>query len=705
MGDDRTAPAPVAEREALSTVAAAGVAVARTVRADSVDELIDRLDQLPGFPVVLKAGGLAHKTEHGGVVVGLRSPADLERAARRMTAELGGQAFPLVLQEQRAGVELMIGIKRDPSLGAVVVLGSGGVGAEVERDVAYALAPVGAAELAELPRRLRRWPLLAGYRGEAGIDLVALGAALRAMSDLAVARPDILELDVNPLLVGPAGSGVAVAVDALLVTAAAPQPRPRRFPLGAGIGRALDPRRVVVVGASADPRKAGSKIVARLGEANFRGAVEVVHPSGRDAQGRPCPTSVAAVAPGPDVVCVAIPSDGVAPVVADSVRVGAGAVTIMTAGFAEVGGVGADRQRELVAATAGSRTRICGPNLLGLVTPSTGAVMTFGSALEAAPLRTGTVALISSSGAIGGCIAARLSERGCGISRWLNTGNEADVDIADYLAFLADDELTAVVGIVVENLRDGPAFVEAAERVRRAGKLIFAHKAGTSDRGRRAAASHTGAIVGSDVVHDAIFRRVGVARAASLDAFEDALILAAQLGPTAAATRVAAITSSGGMCSIICDEADGCGLALPELTAATAQRLAALVPDFGSVRNPVDLTAQVLTDPTLFERALAVVRTSGEFDVVLVQLTTNTDPQAAQIARAIVEIGREPGVPVIVARLGAPGHAPEALAVYADGGMPVFGSPERAVRALAAVLAATGAPDPDPSARTRGADR
>jgi len=306
-------------------------------------------------------------------------------------------------------------------------------------------------------------------------------------------------------------------------------------------------------------------------------------------------------------------------------------------------------------------------------------------ALEGVIQPPGPVGLVSQSGAIASSLISRSHEFGIGFSHWISGGNEADLGVADYIDYLVDDPDTRVICLFLEVVRRPEAFAAACARAQAAGKPIVALKTGRSEAGRAAAASHTGAMTGSDRAYEAYLERCGATRVADLPSMLAAAQGLLMAGPVPG-PRVGIISMSGGACSLLADACQDAGLAVPRLPEAAQAALRELLPEFGGVRNPVDVTAQGIGSPELVLATLQQVRSSGAVDVVLVQLSTNADPAAERMARDLVGAAREPGVPFLVGRLGSPALAPRALATYSEAGMHVFTWPDHLVQAARACV-------------------
>ncbi len=663
----------------------AGLPVASSATAQTQDEIAEALSCLGNGPYVLKAAGLLHKSDEGGVILGLRNVAEIESVASAMVARLGARAFPLLLQEQATGFEMLVGARRDHDLGPVVVVGRGGVETELYRDISYEVAPLTRSQALAILRRLAIWPILAGFRGAAPLDVDALVDLIVVVSELVAGDTAIGELDLNPVMVGVAGSGVRI-VDARIIG-----PSGARLPhrvSSQGLDRLMRPQHVAVIGVSDDASKVGTRLFRYLTTHGFAGTIDAVHPSGGEVGDKPRYQSLSEVPGSPDLVCIAVPARAVLSVIREAVQKGVGGIIVHSSDFAEVGDEGRALQEEIAATAAAAAIPLIGPNSMGVLDPHRGLAASISGGMEK-DVAPGNISLFSSSGALGSCLASRLMGAGFGLSKWAHIGNEAEQSVADLIAWVATDENTQVVGLLLEGIKDGPAFIEAGRANIAAGRPIFAYSLARSAHGMAAAKSHTGALVGDFEHREAVLRAAGVVSVSSLRVLEDALLLAATT-PEPQGDRLMAVTMSGGACSIIADEVNAHGgVELPDLSEKTRESVVALVADFAAVRNPLDCSYQILAAPdnlaSLFDRLLD----QNEFDALLLQLTTNADPTAIKIAKVVVSARKRARVPVYVSRFGGPQLAPGALAVYAAAGIPVLDAPDRAVRAIAAIMDAS----------------
>lgn len=443
-------------------------------------------------------------------------------------------------------------------------------------------------------------------------------------------------------------------------------------PAGPSLGCFFAPRSVAVIGASERPGSVGRALLENI--ADFGGAVHAVNPKHATVLGRRAWPRIEAV-PGPvELALVATPAATVPEVIRDCVRAGVRGAIVLSAGFRECGPAGAALEREMLAEARRGGLRIIGPNCLGLMAPHAGLNATF-----AAPLaQPGHVAFVSQSGALCSAVLDWSRREKVGFSAFVSVGSMLDVGWGDLIDALGDDPRTRSIILYMESIGEARAFLSAAREVSFS-KPIVVVKVGRTAAAARAAASHTGALTGSDAVIDAAFRRAGVLRVATIeDLFDLAEILAKQPAPRG--RRLGIVTNAGGPGALAVDQLVAIGGELAPLAPETLAGLDAVLPAAWSRGNPVDLLGDA--DAARYERAIDLVTRDPNTDGVLVILTPQamTDPLA--VAQGIGRIGPRPGgKPLLASWMGGPGVA-AGEAVLNEAGVPTFPYPERAAVAF-----------------------
>ncbi len=449
------------------------------------------------------------------------------------------------------------------------------------------------------------------------------------------------------------------------------------------------PRSVAVLGVSRNPAKLGFKLLQNVKARGYAGAIYVVNPAGESILQFRTVATIDALPPGIDLALVSLPAPAVPDAIAGLAARGVRAAVILSSGFGEVDAGGREAQQGLLAAARTAGLRLVGPNCMGVYSAP---ARLNGTYFWDLPQVTGGIGVVSQSGAYGGLIFRHLGGRGLGVSRFVSIGNQADVDVAEVIEYLAGDAETAVIACFVEALRDGRRFVEVAARACRA-KPVVVLKGGRSEAGRRAAGSHTGSLAGAFDVYRAAFDRAGVVLAEETEEFFDAieaLVTAGEARP--AAPHVAIITVSGGPSVVAADAAERAGLRGPPLDDAARASLRALLPSFAAVGNPVDLTPQVI--PGRIDPAVSLVLRQPS---VAGGIAVNVGLDIPEFADGLIAAARSTGKPLVAFTSDAPGLT----ARFVAAGVPTFPSPERAVRAWRALWMAR----PRPPLPRRSAER
>jgi acyl-CoA synthetase (NDP forming) len=390
---------------------------------------------------------------------------------------------------------------------------------------------------------------------------------------------------------------------------------------GEGLDALMAPRSIAIIGASQDATKIGGRPVELLRRYGYAGQIYPVNPKAAMVQGLPAYASLQAVPEAPDLAIIAVDAEKAPEAVEQCADRGVRSVVVFSSGFAELGEKGRAMQERLRAAARRTGMRVLGPNCLGAVSIADKSIATFSIVLEHSLPAAGSLGIVSQSGNLGSFTMRLASERGIGVSRFVTTGNECDIDIADGIAWLARDAATKVILCCLETCRDAGRLIAALKEARDAGKPVIALKIGTSEAGQAAAASHTGAMAGSDAVFDALFARCGAVRVRSVDELIDLGQAASILLPDRLpkGSRVAILAASGGFGVLLADAAHAAGLSMPELGEATQRTILDLVP-FASARNPVDATAQMSSRPDLLQKILAAVVADDRCDALVLPL-------------------------------------------------------------------------------------
>jgi acetyltransferase len=432
------------------------------------------------------------------------------------------------------------------------------------------------------------------------------------------------------------------------------------------------PGSIAVIGASATAGSVGNIVMRNLLQGQFGGVVYPINPKRRAVHGVHCYPSLAEVPQAIDLAIIVTPAATVPELTRQCVAYGVKGAMVLSAGFAELGADGRKLEAEINAAAHG-RIRIIGPNCLGVIRPPTGLNASFAASMA----RTGHVALLSQSGAICTSILDWARETHVGFSAFVSVGSMLDVDFADLIDYFGDDPCTRALILYMESVGDVRKFLSAARNVARM-KQIIVVKAGRHEAGARAAASHTGALAGSDAVFEAAFRRAGILRVTTIpDLFDMAEILAMQPAPRGPALAI--ITNAGGPGVMAADAIMLGGGRLAPLSAATRAALDALLPPFWSHSNPVDILGDAT--PERYGKVVEICARDPEIQGLLVLLTPQAMTDPTESARQLAAFAGLERKPVLASWMGGT-DVRAGREILNQAGIPTFNSPEAAIRAF-----------------------
>src|SRR5271156_3570620 len=589
------AQAKAAARAALTAPEARGICEAYGINipkegvAGSADEAA-KLASGIGFPVVMKivSPQILHKTEAGGVIVGVKSAEAAKDAYTTIIGNAGkydAKAEILGVQVQQmlsGGQEVIIGAVTDPAFGKLVAFGLGGILVEVLKDITFRLAPATNEEALSMLDGIAAAEILRGVRGAKPVHRAALAGMIEKVSALVADFPEISEMDLNPVFATEHG---ATAADVRIVLDFNPAPardRPSQAAIVEKMTRIMKPKALAVIGASAENGKIGNSVMKNLINGGYQGEIYPIHPKVAEVLGKKAYKSVKDI-PGPiDVAVFAIPAPLVAGALKECGEKNIPGAVLIPSGFAETGNV--DLQNQIVGVGREYNVRLMGPNIYGFYYTHKNLCATFCTPYDVK----GKAALSSQSGGVGMAIIGFSRSARMGVSAIVGLGNKSDIDEYDLLTFFEQDPNTQVVAMHVEDLKDGRSFAEVAHRVSKK-KPVIVLKAGRTAMGARAAQSHTAALAGNDRIYDDVLRQSGVVRAMSLnDMLEFARCL--PILPSPKGENVLIITGAGGSGVLLSDACVDNGLALmtmpPDLDAAFRK----FIPPFGAAGNPVDIT-------------------------------------------------------------------------------------------------------------------
>jgi len=451
-----------------------------------------------------------------------------------------------------------------------------------------------------------------------------------------------------------------------------------------GLAPLFHPSAIAVIGASGNQSKPGGIVLTNLLEGGFQGKVFPVNPRQQEIHGLPCYPTVLAVPEPVDLAIVAVAAPHVPGILDDCAAKGVKGVIIFTSGFAETGDKGAKLQEELKNFAVRHNLRICGPNCMGIVNFSNRMWAVF-SFIKISPARLpemfSTVGLITQSGGFGFSIVAMGITQGIGFSHFISTGNEAESDFSDFLAFLVDDPQTSIIAGYMEGIRNGKKLACAADLALQAKKPVVIFKTGRYQASARAAHSHTGALAGSDLVYSSFFRQKGIIRPESMEELIATLTLL-ETKKVSSGKKVAIFASSGGHGVVTADKCVEAGLEVATLSAETRQKVAALLPAYASVANPIDSTGLDIISPGLLKKCAEIVAGDPNVDQLVFSIWATENP-LNYFVEQVIQIAASTPKPVIVIIMGSDaGAAEKQVRQLKKHGIPALIGLDFAVRAI-----------------------
>jgi acetyl coenzyme A synthetase (ADP forming)-like protein len=566
-----------------------GIPVPKEGVASSAADAAKLADSM-GYPVVMKivSPDILHKTEAGGVIVGVKDAAAAREAHDKILAsakkyKADAKIEGVQVQQMLAGgTEVIVGAITDGSFGKLVAFGLGGVLVEILKDVTFRLAPATKQDALSMLDGIQATEMLKGVRGGDPVNRDALADVIVKVSQLVSDFPEISELDLNPVF---ATKSSAVAADVRIVLDFEQKKRPQtrsNEEIVVAMNRIMKPETVAVIGASAETGKIGNSVMKNLINGGYKGKIYPIHPKADEIMGMKAYKSVKDVPGNIDVAVFAIPAQFVAAALTECGEKKIAGAVLIPSGFGETGNI--KGQEELQEIGRKYNIRLMGPNIYGFYYTWKNLCATFCTAYDVK----GHAALSSQSGGIGMAIIGFSRSAKMGVSAIVGLGNKSDIDEDDLLDFFEQDDNTKVIAQHCEDLKDGRAFAEAAKRVSKK-KPVIVLKAGRTSAGAKAASSHTGALAGNDKIYEDVFKQSGVVRARSLRQLLE-FARGVPILPTPKGENVLIITGAGGSGVLLSDACVDNGLKLMAMPDDLDKAFRKFIPPFGAAGNPVDIT-------------------------------------------------------------------------------------------------------------------
>lgn len=657
------------EHEAKELLEREGIATTGAAAARSAAEAVEISSRI-GYPVVLKvlSPQVVHKSDAGGVKLNLNNASEVEEAFAEITRAFGDKELAGVAVQKMAspGLEAIVGVSRDPTFGPVLMFGLGGVFVEVIKDVSFRVLPVTEADIDEMLAEIRGYALLRGYRGTAA-DLPALKELLLRISAMVMRRPEIRELDLNPVFLYEKGY---VVVDARIFLEEPPASPPAREKKE--LRPLFYPQNLAVVGASDKPGKLGWNVFHNLLAHRFPGRLYPVNVNARTVQGVPAFPSVAEIDGPVDAAIIIVPAAHTLQAFEDCCRKGIKFIVIESAGFAETGAAGRDMEEKLRRLAENYGCRFVGPNCSGIINTHHRMVQSIGIVGE---LRQGNIGLIAQAGVYAAGMLWGMRQT-MDFAIVATIGNKADLNETDILDYLGEDDNVGVICMYLEDVKAGRRFIDTARKVT-AKKPVIVLKSGRTEAGKKAVSSHTASLAGNDLVYDAAFRQAGIIRAADNEQmFGLARAFSKQPLPPGDGALVVSYTGSWGVAAA--DALSMSGMRPADLDEMTRRRLGQILPPHVGINNPVDCTFDLnaLQLRDIIEAGLEC----GDVSSFIVILQAELLHAYAGVLPGIDFRGK----PIVCCVPGKEFAMKDVIALE-QAGFPVYSTPEEGVAALSAM--------------------
>ena len=382
----------------------------------------------------------------------------------------------------------------------------------------------------------------------------------------------------------------------------------------------FDPKSIAIIGASSDFSKVSSRPLKFLLKHQYRGKIFPVNPKEKKIAGLDCYSSIKEIEQEIDLAIIIVPAGKVVDVLSECVDSGVKFACIISSGFAEMGERGKKIQEEIKSIANNKGLRIVGPNCVGIHNLESKALASISQFCEVNDLKVSPIAFISQSGAFGTAIAAMAHEKNIGLTYFISSGNEADLEFSDYLNYVIDDIKIKAIAGYVEGIKDGQKFLLAAQNALEKGKPIILTKVGKSSSGSKAASSHTGSLTGSDDIFEAVCSQKNIIRCYDVDELLDFTNSFAKARKKIG-RNVGIISMSGGAGVLMADKCEELGLNLPDLSEVTKLKLGQILPNFANLNNPVDVTGQFLSMPNAIKNCIEIISQDQNIDTIILFLS------------------------------------------------------------------------------------
>ena len=648
----------ITEESSKSILKSYGVKVPPFALATSAEDAAKQAKKI-GFPLVMKVVSpqILHKTDVGGVKVGINNVADVKKTFNDMYGRLSkkkGVNVKGILLEKMVpkGVELIVGIQNDPQFGPMIMAGLGGVMTEVFKDVAFRMLPITTSDAKSMINELKGSKLLKGFRGSAPVDLNMVAKMLVDIGKLGVDNADYINsIDFNPVIVYPK-SHFVVDAKIILNNKFKKNSISKTKPNITSMESFFTPKSVALVGASATPGKIGNSVLDALGKQDYKGKVYPINPKQKSILGIKCYPSLEDIPGKVDLVVVCIDLSACGPIMKACAKKGIHNVVIVSGGGKELGGDRAAMEAEVKELSIKHKIRVIGPNCIGMFNAANRLDCAFQGQERMVRSKLGHVAFFSQSGTMG--ISMLESADLFGLSKMISFGNRSDVDEADMIWYAANDPQTKVIGLYVEGFGDGRKFINTAKRVmKEKQKPIVIWKSGRTSAGAKQAASHTGSLGGSNAMIMGAFKQAGII---SVDSYQQlvGVLKALAWQPSANGTHVAMTSNGAGPMIGGMDQLEKFGLTIGKLSPERVKKMKAHFPIAVPIHNgnPADVGGGATAEDYKF--VIQHFMEEKNIDIAMPWFVFQDDPLEETIVDYLADFQKKRKKPLLVGCNGGP---------------------------------------------------
>jgi 3-hydroxypropionyl-CoA synthetase (ADP-forming) len=675
----------ITEEQAKQILESYGIRVPPYALVKSEEEAVREAKRI-GFPLVMKVVSpeILHKTDVGGVKVGIKSEQEVIETFRSMYDRLAGKYdVKGILLEKMVpqGIELIVGLQYDEQFGPVIMVGLGGIFTEVYRDVSFRMLPISKQDALDMLNELNGKKVLEGFRGSKPISKDMLAEALVSIGKLGIDMAAYYDsVDFNPIVVYPDDYAV---VDAKIILREKPLDNPisTAEPNIKHMEKFFYPRSVAVVGASATPGKVGYSVLDSIAKHEFKGEVYPINPTRSEIMGLKAYKSLEDIGKPVDLVVVVVDVLQTPAIMEQAAKLGIHNILIISGGGKELGGERAEAERRIKELAEKYDMRVIGPNCIGMFNAENRLDAAFQGHVRMIRPPLGPVSFLTQSGTIG--ISFMESAESFGMSKMISYGNRADVDEADMIWYLAHDPNTKVIGLYVEGFGDGRKFANTARRViKELGKPIVIWKSGRTQRGAKQAVSHTGSMGGSYAVVKGALKQAGVIL---VDSYQELVgtLKALAWQPAAKGNRVALVSNGIGPVISAIDHFERLGLEVAQISESTLKAFKEHYPPTFVIGNPLDVTGSATSKDYKF--AIEKFMEDPNVDIIMPWFVFQDDPLDEGIVDVLAELNKDKKKPILAGAIGGQYTAKMVKAIESKG-IPFYNEIIPWVRAAAALV-------------------